>query len=209
MIYVDTITELDIRQASPSIWYDMGVISKETYEHLISLDRHPRQVQTGLMRKADKSLTDKLYEGYDIYIGKLMKANNITDADIFERNNDAIFVFNIVPEITTFGKVQFMAKNTYELCYTYNKGQFFLIKDTFKLKTRNIRNDFNTKNNKLLKLVENVLKNYVNGLKDKNYSLLHKARVNLEKDPNFYGESLTQNLDYNYKLIKNMIKKLL
>lgn len=205
MVINSTIAEIDIEKASPSIWLAMGKITQEKYDYLVSLPRQKRQVETGMMRREDHTLTDALKEGYDIYIGKLKKANKISDKTILIRNHDALFLIDHIPEKLEFGVVKFAVKNIYDLYYKYNNFEFFLTTITNKLKTRGVNNSFSISNSKLLALIQDVMIAFLNSDKEKCYKMLHTARRTLEKDYEAYGPGISQSLDSNLKIIKHMI----
>lgn len=110
---INSIYEYDIAKANISILYELGIINDAQYNTLYVADRKYREVKVGLMQK-DREIAKALSDGFKFFRQKLFEANQIQDDEVISIKKDAVFVTRPLA-FTTFGRVNFKAKNKYGL----------------------------------------------------------------------------------------------
>ncbi len=114
------IREYDISKANINILFMKGVISKEQYDYLNSIDRMSRQVYIGLLQKNDQNVSKSLKEGIKEMRYLFLTSNEINENDVLSIKNDAVFIINKIPTVTKFGNIEFVCKNVYTSFYKLN-----------------------------------------------------------------------------------------
>lgn len=107
------IYEYDIQKANINVLRELNIIDDEFYDRLSKMQRMQRQVEIGYLIKYNSGVGDKLAEGILLFKKKFFEANNIDDNDILSIKNDAVFLIDKNPEITDFGIIHFIKKNSY------------------------------------------------------------------------------------------------
>lgn len=111
-IFNSYIREYDISKANINILLYKGIITEEEYIKLSMLSRRYRQVQIGYILK-DEKINNLFEDGLKEIRKNFIEMNGLEDSDILSIKNDAIYVINKIPNITRFGNVEFLLKNTY------------------------------------------------------------------------------------------------
>ncbi|MCK9198842.1 MAG: hypothetical protein M0P49_04495 [Bacilli bacterium] len=117
------IREYDISKANANVLFMKGAISKDQYNHLLSLDSESRYISVGLLQKDNPDISTCLKEGIKEMRYLFLTSNNLTESDILSIKNDAIFVLSKIPMITKFGIVEFVNKNIYTSFYKLGGGK--------------------------------------------------------------------------------------
>ncbi len=117
------IREYDISKANANVLFLKGAISKEQYNHLMSLDGNSRYISVGLLQKNKPEISACLKEGIKEMRYLFLTSNNLTMNDILSIKNDAIFIINKIPMITKFDNIEFVNKNIYTSFYKLGVGK--------------------------------------------------------------------------------------
>ena len=123
------IREYDMIKAGPSAYLQAGCITQEQYDHLISLPRERRQIETGLLSKYNPGFEDAKKQVIAETRQKFIETNGIDDSDILSIKNDAIFVIDKACTALDFDKMHLTCKNIYSSYYRYNRVELFYYKD--------------------------------------------------------------------------------
>ena len=107
------IYEYDIQKANINVLLYMGLIDKQYYDKLLSMDRMDRQIEIGYLQRYTPGLADKLSEGIKEFRHKFIRTNNLADNDILAIKNDALFIIDKIPKYTEFDNIHFIQKNKY------------------------------------------------------------------------------------------------
>lgn len=102
-----------------NILYSLGVIDKVTYDNLSTMDKVDRNIQIGYMQRDDKTIKNKLRDGFIEYRRLFFEANDIEDTDIVSIKKDAIFLLRAVNNIK-FDSVEYTVKNIYTSFFKTN-----------------------------------------------------------------------------------------
>lgn len=107
------ITEYDIQKANINVLFELGLIDEDYYNRLNNMERMKRQIEIGYLIKYNEGLGDRLANGIIQFKKKFFESNKIDDNSVLSIKNDAIFLIDIFPKITEFGRVHFINKNNY------------------------------------------------------------------------------------------------
>lgn len=118
------IYEYDISKANLNIMYNKGVISKDEYNFIKTFPRQQRQIYFGMCQK-DPEKAKILNEGLTEFRKKFIESNNITDVNLLSVKNDAIFIIDKIPTITSFDNITFVKKNVYTSFYKLGKLEVY------------------------------------------------------------------------------------
>ena len=86
------IIEYDLKAANISILRQKEIISQERYEYLKSLPKISREIEIGLMEKADSTIYPMLQEGIIEAKKDLVSFNKIDEDQIIRVANDAVYI---------------------------------------------------------------------------------------------------------------------
>ena len=90
---IDTpITVYDIRAANISVLFDKGLLSPEVYSNLRTTAKIEREIYIGKLQGANPYISETLKEGIIEAKQKFFTANGLTDNDILEIDNDAVYI---------------------------------------------------------------------------------------------------------------------
>lgn len=122
----NSIYEYDIRKANISILLKNNVISAETYNAFLNMDKMERQIKIGLMQKNNPELKNVLELGFEEARRLLIESNSIQKEEIVSIKKDAIFVTRQLV-YTSFPPIEFVLKNRYDLFVKteYPKLEFY------------------------------------------------------------------------------------
>lgn len=123
------IREYDINKANISVLRDRGILSEDEYQYFLRCDRSERQIKIGLMIKNDPSIYGVIKQGIIDAKRKLFIENNISDSEVLQIRNDAVFLLNREPTRTDFGLVKFSLRNVYTSFYKITNLEFFYFLD--------------------------------------------------------------------------------
>lgn len=125
------IREYDISKADISIFLSKGLITQEQFNFLARIPGYNRNVQMGLLQQERPELKKILSKGIEEVRKAFFEANDIQDHEVLSIKNDAIFIINKVPEVTSFGIVNFKNKNVYTSFYKlprrFNKEFYYYL----------------------------------------------------------------------------------
>lgn len=91
--------EYDIKSANANVMYVEGIIDKEKYDSLTSMNKMKRVITVGNMIKGDMDLYKDLKAGIKKYTDKFIEVNNLSD-NVYEVVTDAVWVYNKYPSKT-------------------------------------------------------------------------------------------------------------
>lgn len=205
MILINEIVEYDMEHAGPSILYEGGHITKETYIGLISLPKKERVIKTGLLIKDNSEFYNYIQKGYTKYINIFIKKNNLKPDNVVEISHDAIWLVGVTPSITKFGEINFRKKRRYDVQYIYEKKNIRIYYNMMTTELDIRGGSFNEESD-----LYPILKRIMQGIEHNKdyYDLLHEVKRNLKKDKDHYKFNVINGLD-NRKLINNMIVEML
>lgn len=115
------IREYDIAKANINILLYKGLIGIEQYNYFYNLDKYERQVKVGLFLRSNPDISKALTEGFKEAMKLFFDANDIQQYEVLAIKKDAVYLINRVPQITTFGNLEFVEKNKYTSFYKINK----------------------------------------------------------------------------------------
>lgn len=125
------IREYDIRKADISIFLSRGVITQEEYNFYARIPGLARNINMGLLQQSRPELKEVLSKGIEEARRNFFEANDIQDYEVLSITNDAIWLINKIPSITSFGVVQFIPKSVYTSYYRlpkkFNKEFFYYL----------------------------------------------------------------------------------
>ena len=121
------IVEYDLHAANISILRQKEIISQERYEYLKSLPKITREIEIGLLEKADSSVYPALQEGIIEAKKDLVGFNKIDEEQIVRVANDAIYINSDVDlKYLQFGDfVYFKPKSEYNIYCKLDKLVIF------------------------------------------------------------------------------------
>lgn len=119
------IREYDIKKANISILYKYGVLSREKYIELYNSTREKRQIEIGLMERANPEIYEILANGIIKAKKLLFLSNNINESSVLSIKNDAVFIIGEPLKYTEFGGIEFVNKNTYSTFVDLNKIEVY------------------------------------------------------------------------------------
>lgn len=189
------IREYDIKKANISILYKKNIISKEDYIRLYNADRMTRQIEIGLLQQRDPLVTDVLKKGILEAKKNFFETNNIEDDKILSIKNDAVFLLNYIPAITSFdnGIVKFNLKNTYTSFYKLlNKEYYYYFDPVRKYEQLDIKGI----NDECLKLHENYFLEFLQTIFHSAQTEPVEETIDLLKI--FYKKYINRELDIGY-----------
>ena len=125
------IYELDIQKANINILYRQGILTENTYQRLLVMERLPRQVYIGKLQK-DVKITKALQEGIKEAKRMFFEANSIQDRDVLTIKNDAVFIIGYCPKILDFDNIHFIPKNIYTGFYQIGILELYYFYDSIK-----------------------------------------------------------------------------
>lgn len=125
------IREYDISKADISIFLSKGVITQEQYNFLYRIPGLARNIQMGILQQEQPELKKVLNCGIEDIRRQFFEVNGIQDQDVLSIKNDAIFLINKVPAVTSFDGVTLKNKNTYTSFYKlprrFNKEFYYYL----------------------------------------------------------------------------------
>lgn len=125
------IREYDISKADISIFLSKGVITQEQYNFLYRIPGLARNIQMGILQQEQPELKKVLNCGIEDIRRQFFEVNDIQDQDVLSIKNDAIFLINKVPAVTSFDGVTLKNKNTYTSFYKlprrFNKEFYYYL----------------------------------------------------------------------------------
>lgn len=212
--------EYDIKSANANVMYTLNMIDKDLYEKLINMDKKERVIYVGKMIKKDDTLYNELMDGYKYYTDKFIKENGLED-NVYEVVKDAVWIFGKYPKKTEFNNyVKFTRDRVATSVMTLDKIKFYYNSINNKLFNRGLGDiDFDTfpilkkikefmmykesdKYKILYKKIHKFHYNYITENVDESY----RYNIRRKKDDIRHEDPMD---DYNYKLIRLMIKYLL
>ena len=125
------IYEYDIKHANISILYNAGILSKDKYDWLSSIDKKDREILIGKLMEKNNSedairISTILENGFKEARRNLIERNNIPDYNIIMTRKDSLLLVNTIPTYTKFGEVEFINKNTYTVYINIGIGNIYL-----------------------------------------------------------------------------------
>jgi len=124
------VIEYDIRSAGFNICKQFGLLPEEKIRELEELDKKERHVAIGKLQREDKTLSEKLKEGFAKCREAFFRYNNVTDDDILSIKKDAIFIIGKRYEHLRFGKyIEFVPKHTFHSYIYLNDCEFYIGED--------------------------------------------------------------------------------
>lgn len=127
------IYEYDIKSAGFNLIKRNKLIDDYKIKRLDSLPKKVRQIQIGLMTRADKKLKDDLNNAFIDIRREFFEANRLEDDHILSIKKDAIFTFKPCQE-TLFENVEFVKKNVYTSFLLIDKKEIYVNKSTLHVK---------------------------------------------------------------------------
>ena len=127
------IYEYDIKSAGFNLIKRNKLIDDYKIKRLESLPKKVRQIQIGLMTRADKKLKDDLNNAFIDIRREFFEANRLEDDHILSIKKDAIFTFKPCQE-TLFENVEFVKKNVYTSFLLIDKKEIYVNKSTLHVK---------------------------------------------------------------------------
>lgn len=125
------IREYDISKADISIFLSKGVITQEQYNFLYRIPGLARNIQMGILQQEQPELKKVYSSGIEDIRRQFFEVNDIQDQDVLSIKNDAIFLINKIPSVTSFNGVTLKNKNTYTSFYKlprrFNKEFYYYL----------------------------------------------------------------------------------
>lgn len=122
------IVEYDMSKANINILLYKGVISRKDYEYYYNLPKKIREIKIGLLQR-DAKVAEALKSGFIGFKKMFFEANNIQDSEVLSIKNDAVFLINKIPSITTFENLTFARKNSYTSFYKLGRLELYYYYD--------------------------------------------------------------------------------
>ena len=119
------IVEYDMKQANINILLYKGIIDENTYGHYCCLPKRQREISVGLMQRDNPWIAEELKKGFIEFKQKFFEANNIQDSEVLAIKNDAIFLINKIPKVTTFANMYFVDKHKYTSYYRLGRVECY------------------------------------------------------------------------------------
>lgn len=132
-IISNEIIEYDIKSAGFNIMKYFNLLDKDKIKKLEFLDKKQRQIQIGLYKKYDKSLSNKENERFKDIRKWFFEVNNLSDDDIISIKKDAIITTKRCLN-TQLDNIEFVEKNIYTSYYYIDKKEFYYNKNTVDVK---------------------------------------------------------------------------
>lgn len=134
LLYNSHITEYDIRHGNVSVMRAFKLCDEELLNEIDALPKEDRNRTVGLMIRDDKTLGEKMEEGFNAAVKGFIEANSLDpETDITDIRRDAIFVVNRPIEHTKFadGIIDFRSKGEYhamlklgpKLCFFFPRDE--------------------------------------------------------------------------------------
>lgn len=137
----ESIIEYDIKSAGFNICKQFKLLSPEKIQQLEELNKNDRHVAIGKLQRKDKSLSEKLKEGFMKCREAFFKYNSIMDEDILSIKKDAIFVIGKTCKCLKFGEyIEFVPKHVFHSYIFINDIEFYIGENEFACK--GIRDEF-------------------------------------------------------------------
>lgn len=124
------VIEYDIRSAGFNICKQFELLPEKKLQELEGMDKKERHVAIGKLQRADKTLSEKLKEGFAKCREAFFKYNEVTDDDILSIKKDAIFIIGKRYEHLKFGKyIEFVPKHVFHSYIYLNDCEFYIGED--------------------------------------------------------------------------------
>lgn len=184
------IYEYDITKANINILYYYDIIQENEYNKLYNMSRIDRQKAIGIKILQDRNIHNIIHNGIIEMRKNFLESNNISDDQILSCKNDAIFLMNTKPNITKFGNIEFVLKNTYTSFLKTSMLELYYLNDMNmeKLDVKGISDQ------KLL-LHENYMIDFIKALFDMIDYSKEDALIMLRS---FYNQFMNNQLDIGY-----------
>lgn len=127
------IYEYDIRSAGFNLIKRNKLISEKKITRLELMHKKRRQIQIGLMTRADKELKLRLNDAFVDIRREFFEANDIKDDHILSIKKDAIFTFKPCQH-TEFDNIEFVKKNVYSSFLLIDKKEIYAGKNVLHVK---------------------------------------------------------------------------
>lgn len=155
------IVEYDIKAANVSILFAKGKISQDKYNYLMNLPKQIREVEVGLMIKADSSYYNTISEGIKEYKVKLGEANNINEYQIVRIANDAVYINTPLDlKYTLFDDiVLFKQKSISDVMITINKINVFItfVDNSVSIDVKGLGDNYKLHTNGILNIISTIV----------------------------------------------------
>ena len=143
IVYIagDSIIEYDIKSAGFNICKQFELLSPDTIQNLETLSKNDRHIAIGKLQRKNKSLSEKLKEGFMKCREAFFKYNSIVDEDILSIKKDAIFVVGKTCEHLKFGQyIEFVPKHVFHSYIYINDIELYIGED--EIACKGIRDEF-------------------------------------------------------------------
>lgn len=132
-----SIVEYDIHSAGTCILYELGLIKKETFNYLMSLEKEIRNIHVGNLLRDNPSWNKLQMEGFSNVMRRFMELNKIEDDDILTINKDSITLINKrIRHLIIDDLYEFRVVGEYNAYMYLNKKQLYINYKSLKFNTR-------------------------------------------------------------------------
>jgi hypothetical protein len=133
-VYNSRIDEYDMKSAGFSIIKQNKLLPAETIRQLERLDKQTRNIEIGKLRGKDYALSKGMARGIRSTMEDFIKNNKIDDSSIISIKNDAVFILDTIPSITTVNGINFVKKNSYTSFLNLNRVEFYYSENSSDIK---------------------------------------------------------------------------
>lgn len=178
------IREYDMESAGLSILKEYKLVTNKELTRLESLSKKELVRAIGIMQIDNKTLAEKIKNGFVESRRKLFEANELQDSHILSIKKDAIFTRDKFCKYEEFGNIKFRVKNKYTSFLQLNEIEFFYNEMTDILDVKGISDELlHLHENGMIKIIKDVL-NWASRLDEKTLILKLQKLVTDYKEGN-------------------------
>lgn len=177
MFYKQNLFEYDIRKCNINVCVTFNLISEELYNKLNNMEKQKREVEFGLFLKENKDIYPKFKQAVSRCVERFKKINDLSDKDINEVANDAVWTYRRVLKTSLNERIEFVCKRECTSMFQYRKIKFYYNSNTGELFQRGLGN----KEFKFFDFISEALQKAESGNPKTIYKFLHNFKLDYVK----------------------------
>ena len=201
-----SIIEYDIHAAGTCILYELGLINKNTFNYLMTLDKTTRNIAVGNMLQQHPKWNKAQMNGFSEVMRRFMEKNDIEDSEILSIKKDSIVLLrgsNFIKSLNIDNLYEFRITGKYDTYMYLNGKELYLDSRAKKFDTKNFNKDvLDVQLNYFIGFIfSTLILDSKYGMKKEVYEQLKNFRtlfLGYELDDEYYFDLDDGNYIYNY-----------